>query len=130
MIGHKNLVVGLHPIMYRNIERQAIDRDCSMAEVVRNMLFEQMTFNRTTEAREILHLLAAPGEMSSEEAEQAYINQADKENQLIRDIADEMGIDFNEARAAIRGEGEYWYVEGEIDANAGKYPVGVYQPDN
>ena len=129
MSGHKNLVVGLSPIMYRNIERQAIDLNCSMAEVVCNMLSEQMTFNMT-EAREILHLLATAGEMSSEEVEQAYINRADKENQLIRDIADEMGIDFNEARAVIRGEGEYWDVEGEIDANAGKYPVGVYQPDN
>ena len=129
MSGHKNLVVGLSPIMYRNIERQAIDLNCSMAEVVCNMLLEQMTFNMT-EAREILHLLAATGEMSSEEAEQAYINRADEENQLIRDIADEMGTDFNETRAAIRGEGEYWDVEGEIDANAGKYPVGVYQPDN
>lgn len=129
MSGHKNLVVGLSPIMYRNIERQAIDLNCSMAEVVRNMLLEQMTFN-LTEAREILHLLATAGEMSSEEVEQAYINRADKENQLIRDIADEMGTDFNETRAAIRGEGEYWDVEGEIHANAGKYPVGVYQPDN
>ncbi len=129
MSEHKNLVVGLSPIMYRNIERQAIDLDCSMAEVVRNMLLEQMTFNMT-EAREILHLLAAAGEMSFEGAEQAEMNQADKENQSIRDIADKMGTDFNETRAAIRGEGEYWDVEGEIHANAGKYPLGVYQPDN
>ena len=133
MSEHKNLVVGLSPIMYRNIERQAIDLDCSMAEVVCNMLLDQMTFN-LPEVREILQemlpSLAATGEMSFEEVEQAYMSQADKENQSIRDIADEMGIDFNEARAVIRGEGEYWYVEGEIHANAGKYPVGVYQPDN
>ena len=129
MSGDKNLVVGLPPIMYRNIERQAIDLNCSMAEVVRKVLFDQMIFN-PTEVREILHLLAAAGEMSFEEAEQADMNQADKENQSIRDIADKMGTDFNETRAAIRGEGEYWDVEGEIHANAGKYPLGVYQPDN
>ena len=129
MSGDKNLVVGLPPIMYRTIERQAIDLNCSMAEVVRKVLFDQMILSMP-EVREILHLLAAEGEMSFEEAEQAYMNQADEENHFIRYIADEMGTDFNETRAAIRGEGEYWDVEGEIDANAGKYPLGVYQPDN